>query len=510
MAQEWYYSQNGQKRGPVSGADLKQLAASGKLQPTDLIWKQGMEKWVPARLVKGLFPPAAPPVGTPAPPPLPPKAVPDAADSVEPAEALPAEEEAEQDRPAPASSPGLWGFFGKVREKVEKARETVQKVKETVQKATAPPPPTKDPASQLPVLETLGVGRILAKSWLTCNNCKTKLKKPPPEWGRLGICPSCRTKCNLPLRGKNKEDFVRQLADLLRLDVTSPTMYQALDHAVEVLEPTVGKGGILSFLQMKVIADQIRQNSVRQALEEGQVGKLIEGQLKVNLDDPLVVAAGTPWKLFLWLVNEQFGGCHNNAHFEGSVGHSNPDVNSAYFIIQNNLAYEDDPCTKFTTTMLENLANIAIEHQQAVQRQQAAALQQQLLDQQIAAQQQAAYQQAGAIQQPGFSPSSWVGYPTDQATSQPTSGPTTPQALSASEPAPAQRKETTRRAPAVALMGAVIVEDQGDVIVYQKKCEKCGRVDSSRTTTPKQSGVMSGFFPCVHCRNQQDIRIRFS
>ena len=62
MGPEWYYQQNGQKHGPVSGASLKQLAAAGKLQPTDLIWKEGMAKWLPAQSVKGLFPAATVPV----------------------------------------------------------------------------------------------------------------------------------------------------------------------------------------------------------------------------------------------------------------------------------------------------------------------------------------------------------------------------------------------------------------------------------------------------------------
>jgi hypothetical protein len=74
MGQEWYYQQNGQKHGPISGASLKQLAAAGKLQPTDLIWKEGMAKWVSARSVKGLFPAAPAPVATVAPPPPPVKA----------------------------------------------------------------------------------------------------------------------------------------------------------------------------------------------------------------------------------------------------------------------------------------------------------------------------------------------------------------------------------------------------------------------------------------------------
>jgi uncharacterized protein DUF4339 len=59
MGDEYYYSQAGQRCGPVLGEQLKQLAASGQLQPTDLIWKEGMPGWIAAAKVKGLFP--APP-----------------------------------------------------------------------------------------------------------------------------------------------------------------------------------------------------------------------------------------------------------------------------------------------------------------------------------------------------------------------------------------------------------------------------------------------------------------
>lgn len=62
MAAEWHYSKNGQKHGPVSASDLKNLAKSGDLLPTDLIWKEGMAKWKPASNVKGLF--SATPVST--------------------------------------------------------------------------------------------------------------------------------------------------------------------------------------------------------------------------------------------------------------------------------------------------------------------------------------------------------------------------------------------------------------------------------------------------------------
>jgi hypothetical protein len=55
---EWHYTLNGQQVPvPVTSAQLKQLAASGQLQPTDLVWQEGMTGWVPAGSVKGLFTP---------------------------------------------------------------------------------------------------------------------------------------------------------------------------------------------------------------------------------------------------------------------------------------------------------------------------------------------------------------------------------------------------------------------------------------------------------------------
>jgi hypothetical protein len=55
---EWHYTLNGQPvADPVNAAQLKQLASSGKLKPTDLVWQDGMLEWAPAASVKGLFPP---------------------------------------------------------------------------------------------------------------------------------------------------------------------------------------------------------------------------------------------------------------------------------------------------------------------------------------------------------------------------------------------------------------------------------------------------------------------
>jgi hypothetical protein len=71
MSEQWFYSKGGQQQGPVSSQQLKQMAATGQLQPTDLVWKEGMEQWVAASSIKGLFvattstpPPPPPPMPT--------------------------------------------------------------------------------------------------------------------------------------------------------------------------------------------------------------------------------------------------------------------------------------------------------------------------------------------------------------------------------------------------------------------------------------------------------------
>ena len=54
MATEWYYSQGKARLGPVSSLELRELAALGQLQPTDLVWKDGFAEWVAASKVKDL------------------------------------------------------------------------------------------------------------------------------------------------------------------------------------------------------------------------------------------------------------------------------------------------------------------------------------------------------------------------------------------------------------------------------------------------------------------------
>lgn len=55
MTAEWYYAEGKEKVGPVTEAQLKELARSGKLARTDVVWKEGMAKWTEAGTVPGLF-----------------------------------------------------------------------------------------------------------------------------------------------------------------------------------------------------------------------------------------------------------------------------------------------------------------------------------------------------------------------------------------------------------------------------------------------------------------------
>ena len=54
---EWYYAAGGNQAGPVGSDELKRLAASGELKPTDLVWRDGLADWTPASKIQGLFGP---------------------------------------------------------------------------------------------------------------------------------------------------------------------------------------------------------------------------------------------------------------------------------------------------------------------------------------------------------------------------------------------------------------------------------------------------------------------
>jgi len=55
MPETWFVSRDGQQFGPFTAKSLRELVASSRLVPTDLLRKETMGSWVEARRVKGLF-----------------------------------------------------------------------------------------------------------------------------------------------------------------------------------------------------------------------------------------------------------------------------------------------------------------------------------------------------------------------------------------------------------------------------------------------------------------------
>jgi len=67
---EWLYSSDDDdQKGPVSAQELQRLAESGELRPDDLIWKEGMDEWLPASRLKGMTFSAPAPEPSASPPP---------------------------------------------------------------------------------------------------------------------------------------------------------------------------------------------------------------------------------------------------------------------------------------------------------------------------------------------------------------------------------------------------------------------------------------------------------
>lgn len=53
---EWFVTHDGKQFGPVTMDDLRYEAERGELNPRlDMVWKNGMEDWIPAGEVEGLF-----------------------------------------------------------------------------------------------------------------------------------------------------------------------------------------------------------------------------------------------------------------------------------------------------------------------------------------------------------------------------------------------------------------------------------------------------------------------
>ena len=52
---EWYLARDGQRYGPISDAEIRDLVSSGHVKSEDLVWRQGFSEWVEAQTVPGLL-----------------------------------------------------------------------------------------------------------------------------------------------------------------------------------------------------------------------------------------------------------------------------------------------------------------------------------------------------------------------------------------------------------------------------------------------------------------------
>lgn len=69
MTDTWYVGIKGQRSGPFTSSQVRQMAARGELGPGDMLWREGMADWVVASTVKGLFGEPVEPVSNPYAPP---------------------------------------------------------------------------------------------------------------------------------------------------------------------------------------------------------------------------------------------------------------------------------------------------------------------------------------------------------------------------------------------------------------------------------------------------------
>lgn len=58
---QWFVMQGEEQLGPYTGEQLVEFATNGNIIRESLVWAEGMESWLPADQIEGLFPPLAAP-----------------------------------------------------------------------------------------------------------------------------------------------------------------------------------------------------------------------------------------------------------------------------------------------------------------------------------------------------------------------------------------------------------------------------------------------------------------
>jgi len=55
----WFHLDGAERRGPLGLTVVRELVLDGTIGPETLVWADGMDDWLPTRLVPALVPPAA-------------------------------------------------------------------------------------------------------------------------------------------------------------------------------------------------------------------------------------------------------------------------------------------------------------------------------------------------------------------------------------------------------------------------------------------------------------------
>ena len=56
MSNDWYYATGGVQQGPIGIDELKARHAAGQIPANALIWREGMDNWIPWNQVPELAP----------------------------------------------------------------------------------------------------------------------------------------------------------------------------------------------------------------------------------------------------------------------------------------------------------------------------------------------------------------------------------------------------------------------------------------------------------------------
>ncbi|WP_043587127.1 RDD family protein [Geminisphaera colitermitum] len=66
----WYYAINGQRTGPVQQFEFERLVQTGVITPETLVWRQGMDNWLPYAQIAPTLPASAPDTASDTTPPM--------------------------------------------------------------------------------------------------------------------------------------------------------------------------------------------------------------------------------------------------------------------------------------------------------------------------------------------------------------------------------------------------------------------------------------------------------